>query len=314
MTMLPGPEVTAKRPPLFRRRLLLRAREALIIGLLFLCAAVSIMTTVGIVVVLVDEALGFFRSIPLKEFFTSLQWTPLFVEKRFGIWPLLNASFLIASLAMGVAVPVGLAAAVYLSEYASPRVRSVLKPLIEVLAGIPTVVFGYFAISFLAPEILQRFFGQETVFSALSASLAMAILLLPIVTSLSEDAMRAVPQDLREGAYALGASRWQVAVRVVMPAALSGIVAAVVLAMARAIGETMIVTIAAGNVPRLSFNPLDAMQALPAYIVQVSLGDVPAGSLEYQTIFGVGLALFVPTTLFNLAAIWLLHRFREVYE
>jgi len=297
-----------------RRRRLLRAREAPVLALLFLCALASVLTTVGIVVVLVEEAVGFFQRVSIVEFITETRWTPLFVEKHFGILPLLTASFLIAALAMAVATPVGLGAAIYLSEYASPAVRRWLKPALEVLAGIPTVVFGYFALTFIAPEVLQRFLGQATAFSALSAALAMAVLLLPFVSSLSEDAMRAVPQALREGAYALGASRAQVALRVVVPAALSGIVAALVLAMARAIGETMIVTIAAGNMPNLSWNPLEAMQALPAYIVQVSLGDTPAGSLEYQTIFAAGLALFVPTLALNVAAMWLLHRFREVYE
>lgn len=309
--------VTEARPAAWRprrRRRLLRLREAPVLGLLFLCAAISIFTTAGIVVVLAREALGFFRQVSVVEFLTETRWTPLFVEKHFGVLPLLSATFLISALALAVAVPVGLGAAIYLSEYASPRLRAVLKPALEVLAGIPTVVYGYFAITFIAPEILQRLLGQQTLFSALSAALAMSVLLLPMVSSLSEDAMRAVPGSLREAGYALGSNRFEVAVRVVLPAALSGIVAAVVLAMARAVGETMIVTIAAGNMPNLSWNPLEAMQALPAYIVQVSLGDTPAGSLEYKTIFAVGLALFVCTLVLNVAAQWLLSRFREVYE
>ncbi len=305
--------MTAQAPRLSRRRLL-RLREAPVLALLFFCALASVFTTLGIVVILVEEAMGFFRRVSPLEFLTETRWTPLFVEKHFGILPVLNATFLMAALAMAVAGPVGLAAAIYLSEYASPAVRRFLKPALEVLAGIPTVVFGYFALTFIAPEILQRFLGQATPFSALSAALAMALLLIPYVSSLAEDAMRAVPQALREGAYALGASRAQVTLRVVVPAALSGVVAALALAMARAIGETMIVTIAAGNMPNLSWNPLEAMQALPAYIVQVSLGDVEAGGLEYQTIFAAGLALFVPTLVLNVAALWLLHRFREVYE
>jgi phosphate transport system permease protein len=288
-------------------------REAPVLAVLFLCALASVLTTVGIVVVLLDEAVGFFRQVSIVEFLTERQWTPLFVEKHFGVLPLLSATFLIALLALAVAVPVGLGAAIYLSEYASARVRGVLKPVLEVLAGIPTVVYGYFALTFIAPQILQLL-GQETVFSALSAALAMSIMLLPFVSSLSEDAMRAVPASLREAGYALGSSRLEVAVRVVLPAALSGVMAAVVLALARAVGETMIVTIAAGNMPNLSWNPLEAMQALPAYIVQVSLGDTPAGSLEYKTIFAVGLTLFACTLVLNVAAQWLMARFREVYE
>jgi phosphate transport system permease protein len=288
-------------------------REAPVLAVLFLCALASVLTTVGIVVVLLEEAVGFFRQVSIVEFLTERQWTPLFVEKHFGVLPLLSATFLIALLALAVAVPVGLGAAIYLSEYASARVRGVLKPVLEVLAGIPTVVYGYFALTFIAPQILQPL-GQETVFSALSAALAMSIMLLPFVSSLSEDAMRAVPASLREAGYALGSSRLEVAVRVVLPAALSGVMAAVVLALARAVGETMIVTIAAGNMPNLSWNPLEAMQALPAYIVQVSLGDTPAGTLEYKTIFAVGLTLFACTLVLNVAAQWLMARFREVYE
>ncbi len=294
-------------------RRLLRMREAPIPAVLFLCALASVFTTIGIVVVLLEEAVGFFRQVSIVEFLTERRWTPLFVEKHFGVLPLLSATFLISLLALAVAVPVGLGAAIYLSEYASARVRGVLKPALEVLAGIPTVVYGYFALTFIAPQILRPL-GQETAFSALSAALAMSIMLLPLVSSLSEDAMRAVPASLREAGYALGSSRLEVAVRVVLPAALSGVMAAVLLALARAVGETMIVTIAAGNIPNLSWNPLEAMQALPAYIVQVSLGDTPAGSLEYKTIFAVGLSLFACTLVLNVAAQWLLARFREVYE
>jgi phosphate transport system permease protein len=304
--------VTLGRRGLGQRRLLWM-REAPVLAVLFLCALASVLTTVGIVVVLLEEAVGFFRQVSIVEFLTERQWTPLFVEKHFGVLPLLSATFLIALLALAVAVPVGLGAAIYLSEYASARVRGVLKPVLEVLAGIPTVVYGYFALTFIAPQILQPL-GQETVFSALSAALAMSIMLLPLVSSLSEDAMRAVPASLREAGYALGSSRLEVAVRVVIPAALSGVMAAVLLALARAVGETMIVTIAAGNMPNLSWNPLEAMQALPAYIVQVSLGDTPAGSLEYKTIFAVGLTLFACTLVLNVAAQWLMARFREVYE
>jgi len=217
-------------------------------------------------------------------------------------------------LAMMVAVPLGLAAAIYLSEYAPSGVRAVLKPILELLAGIPTVVYGYFALTFLTPSVLKAVFVDIGSFNALAASIAIGIMILPLVSSLSEDAMRAVPQSLREGAFGLGANRFEVATRVVVPGALSGIVAAAILAISRAVGETMIVTIAAGNQPNLSWNPLEGMQAMTAYIVQVSLGDTPRGTLEYSTIFAVGLVLFVATLLLNVAAQWLLSRFREVYE
>lgn len=296
-----------------RARTLRRAREAPVYVFLFLCASVSIFATLGIVVVLFSEAFTFFQEVSLVEFFTETRWTPLFQSKHFGVLPLLNATLLIALGAMLVAIPLGILAAIYLSEYATPPVRGVVKPVLEVLAGIPTVVYGYFAIQFIAPEILQPL-GQRTLFSAASASIAMGILILPLVASLSEDAMRSVPQALREGAYGLGANRFEVATRVVAPAALSGIIAAIILAMSRAVGETMIVTIAAGGQPNLSWNPLDAMQAMTSYIVQVSFGDTQRQSIEYTSIFAVGAVLFLVTLSLNIAAQWLLARFREEYE
>lgn len=308
---------SAQRGALFRRGrggLLRRARELPILASLLGCALVSILTTVGIVVVLVQETVGFFRAVSPWEFLTDTRWTPLFVEKHFGIAPLISATFLIAALALAVAVPLGLGAAIYLSEYASDRVRSLVKPVLELLAGIPTVVYGYFAISFIAPDVVQRLFGSDTVFNALSASLAMALLLVPLISSLSDDAMRAVPASLREAAYALGSSRWEVATKVVVPAALSGIVAACLLTFARAAGETVIAYLAAGGQPNLTWNPLEGMQTMAAYIAQVSIGDTPRGTLEYKTIFAVGLTLFLATLLFNVASQWLLARFREVYE
>ncbi len=316
MTTSP-PLAGARRGAFLRRRrgrLLRRARELPILAFLFGCAVVSIFTTAGIVVVLVQETVGFFRAVSLWEFLTDTRWTPLFVEKHFGIAPLISATFLIAALALAVAVPLGLGAAIYLSEYASDRVRSLVKPVLELLAGIPTVVYGYFAISFIAPDVVQRLFGSDTVFNALSASLAMALLLVPMVSSLSDDAMRAVPGSLREAAYALGSSRWEVATKVVVPAALSGIVAACLLTFARAAGETVIAYLAAGGQPNLTWNPLEGMQTMAAYIAQVSIGDTPRGTLEYKTIFAVGLTLFLATLLFNVASQWLLARFREVYE
>ena len=299
-----------------RRRTRRRITEAPIYAFLFACAALSIVTTVGLVVVLFEEAFYFFTDVSLLDFLTGTQWTPLFTDQSFGVLPLLNATILMALLAMVFAVPLGLLVAIYLSEYAHPRVRGIIKPILEVLAGIPTVVYGYFALTFITPHVLQPLLGSDRVFvfNALSASLAMAVMILPLISSLSEDAMRAVPQGLREGAYGLGANRFEVAIRVVLPAALSGIVAAVILAASRAVGETMIVTVAAGTQPNLSWNPLEQMEAMTAYIVAVSLGDTPRGTIEYSTIFAVGMLLFVVTLLMNILAQWLLARFREVYD
>jgi phosphate transport system permease protein len=265
------------------------------------------------VLVLFEETVKFFEEVNIVDFLTGTKWTPLFTSKQFGVLPLLNATIMIAFGALLVALPLGVLAAIYLSEYAPLWVRAVVKPVLEILAGIPTVVYGYFALLFIAPQVLQPF-GQGTAFSAASASVAMGIMILPLVASLSEDAMRAVPQALREGAYGLGATKFEVATRIVLPAALSGIVAAVILAASRAIGETMIVVIAAGNQPNLSWNPFEAMQAMTAYIVQVSLGDTPRGTIEYSTIFAIGTVLFVVTLALNILAQWLLAKFREEYD
>ena len=270
-------------------------REAPILGFLFMCALISVVTTVGIVLVLLEEALQFFREVSVVEFLTGTEWTPLFSNKKFGVLPLLSATALISFMALGIAFPVGLLTAIYLSEYAPESVRSTVKPVLEVLAGIPTVVFGFFAISFINPSIIRPLFDTETIFTALGASMAMGVMLIPMVASLSEDAMRAVPSSLREGAYAVGSDKFQVAVKVVVPAALSGIVAAALLALARAVGETMIVTIAAGGVSNLSWNPLEAMQTMTAYIMEVATGDTPRGTVEYESIFAVGLMLFLFT-------------------
>lgn len=292
-----------------RRRLV----EAGIGAVLYGCALVSVLATAGIIITLATEAWQFIRQVPLAEFLTGTQWTPLFSEPRYGIWPLLTATLLIAAIAMGVALPLGLLAAIWLAEYAPGRWRAVIKPILEVLAGIPTVVYGYFALLFVTP-LLQRVFPEITVFNALAAGLVMGFMILPMVASLSEDALLAVPRSLREGAYALGATRLEVVLRVVVPAALSGIASAFVLALSRAVGETMIVTIAAGNMPNLTLNPLRAMQTMTAYIAQVSLGEVPHGTLAYQTLFAVGAVLFILTLLLNLISRRLLDRFREVYD
>jgi phosphate transport system permease protein len=286
-----------------------------IYAFLFACATLSIVTTLGIVFVLIEETVHFFEEVPVREFLTGTEWTPLFTEKHFGVLPLLNATIMMAVTAMFVALPLGLGAAIYLSEYAPRMLRSIVKPVLEILAGIPTVVYGYFALQFISPQIVRFVFGGDTpLFNAMSASIAMGIMILPVVASLSEDAMRAVPQALREGAYGLGANRFEVATRVVFPAALSGIVAASILAMSRAVGETMIVTVAAGNQPNLSWNPLEGMQAMTAYIVQISLGDTPRGTIEYSTIFAIGSMLFLCTLGLNIFAQWMLAKFREVYD
>ena len=281
---------------------------------LFLCAVLSVVTTVGIVVVLLAEAIPFFTHVNIFDFLTGTEWRPLFANKSFGALPLLSATGMIALMAMAVAFPIGLLTSIYLSEYAPGWIRETVKPALEVLAGIPTVVYGFFVISFIAPTIVRPIFHSETIFTALGASLAMGIMLIPMVASLSEDAMRAVPNGLREGAYALGANRFQVSVRVVVPAALSGIVAAGLLALARAIGETMIVTIAAGGIPNLSGNPLEPMQAMTAYIMEVASGDTARGTVEYQSIFAIGMLLFIFTLGLNLIARWFIGRFREEYE
>ena len=286
--------------------------EFLIEWALFLCALVSIGTTIGIIVVLAVETLAFFREVPVAEFLFGTEWTPLFATPRFGVLPLVMGTVLVSTIAMVVALPMGLLSAVYLSEYADPRVRRAVKPVLEILAGVPTVVYGYFALQFVTP-LLQGIVPGLAGFNALSPGIVMGIMILPLVSSLSEDAMHSVPGGLREGAYALGATRMQTALRVVVPAAFSGISAATVLAMSRAIGETMIVAIAAGQQPRLTANPFVPIETMTAYIVQVSLGDTPTGTLEYRTIFAVGMLLFVTTFLLNLLSNWLRERFREEY-
>ncbi|RME32322.1 MAG: phosphate ABC transporter permease subunit PstC, partial [Thermoflexia bacterium] len=274
---------------------------------------VSVLTTLGIIYVLFQETFLFFQKVSFAQFFLDTRWTPLFLSKRFGIWPLVNGTVLVAAGAMVVALPLGLLAAIFMSEVASERIRRVLKPFLEILAGIPTVVYGYFALTFITP-ILRSLFPQTQVFNAASAAIAMGFMILPTVASISEDALYAVPRSLREAAYALGATRWEVATQVVVPAAFSGIAAAFILAVSRAIGETMIVAIAAGQQPKLTLNPLESIETMTAYIVQVSLGDTPHGTLEYQTIFAVGMMLFLMTLGMNVASYLLTHRFREVYE
>ena len=279
---------------------------------LFLCALVSIATTIGIIGVLAIETVSFLREVPLADFLFGTEWTPLFSNPSFGVLPLVAGTLLVASIAMAVALPMGLLGAIYLSEYADERVRRVVKPVLEVLAGVPTVVYGYFALLFVTP-LLQQVIPDLASFNALGPGIVMGIMILPLVSSLSEDAMRGVPRGLREGSYALGATKMQTSLRVVVPAAFSGITAAFILAVSRAIGETMIVAIAAGQQPRLTADPTGPVETMTTYIVQVSLGDTPQGTLEYRTIFAVGMLLFLGTFALNMVSAWLRERYREEY-
>jgi phosphate transport system permease protein len=279
---------------------------------LFLCALLSVGTTVGIIVVLAAETAAFLREVPITDFLFGTEWTPLFSTPRFGVLPLVAGTILVSVIAMIVAVPMGLLSAIYLSEYADERVRRVVKPVLEVLAGVPTVVYGYFALLFVTP-LLQGFIPGLAGSNALGPGIVMGIMILPLVSSLSEDAMSGVPRGLREGSYALGATKMQTSLRVVVPAAFSGITAAFILAVSRAIGETMIVAIAAGQQPRLTADPRVPIETMTTYIVQVSMGDIPQGTLAYRTIFAVGMLLFVGTFLLNLVSAWLRERYREEY-
>jgi len=286
--------------------------EFLIEWALFLCALLSVGTTIGIIAVLAVETAAFLREVPIVEFLFGTEWTPLFSNPSFGVLPLVAGTTLVSLIAMVVALPMGLLSAIYLSEYANPRVRRVVKPVLELLAGVPTVVYGYFALLFVTP-LLQQIIPGLAGFNALSPGIVMGIMILPLVSSLSEDAMRGVPRGLREGSYALGATKMQTSLRVVVPAAFSGITAAFILAMSRAIGETMIVAIAAGQQPRLTMNPTVGIETMTTYIVQVSMGDTPQGTLEYRTIFAVGMLLFIGTFMLNLVSAWLRERYREEY-
>jgi phosphate transport system permease protein len=297
------------RSPALRRR---RVTERVMRVLLFLAAAVSVFITTAIVVLLVTESWPFFMQVPLVTFLTDTQWTPVFAQPRYGILPLLTATLWAAGIALAVAVPLGLTLAIYLSEYAPNTVREVVKPALELLEAVPTVVYGYFALLILTPWF-QLFIPGLSGFNLLVPGIVLGIMILPYVVSVSEDAMRAVPSGLREGAYALGMSRWQTATRVIVPGAFSGITAAFILGMSRAVGETMVVAIAAGQNPNLTGDPREGAATITAYIVQMSMGDVPHGSLAYTTIFAVGLVLFIITLTFNVIGFWLRKRFREVY-
>jgi phosphate transport system permease protein len=299
-----------------RRRLAQRRRrlaaEKAIELLLFAAASVSVLVTLGIVYVLVSESVEFFRHVSIKEFLTDTQWTPLFDDAHFGIVVLLSGTITSSAVALAIAIPLGTIIAIYLSEFAPFRVREIAKPFLELLGGVPTIVYGYFALLFVTP-LLQKLMPELGGFNLLSAGLVMGIMIIPYVSSISEDAMRAVPMSLREGSYAMGATRFQTAVKVVVPAAFSGIASAYILGISRAVGETMILAVAAGMQPNLTFNPLEPAATITAYIVQVALGDLPHGSIGYQTIFAAGLTLLILTLAFNILGHALRRRFRERY-
>lgn len=287
-----------------------RLKERIIESILFLAAASSVMVTVGIVAILVTESLPFFDKVSLKEFLTDTEWTPLFENAHYGILPLLNGTFLTTMIALIVAIPLGTIAAAFLSEYVRPGVREVLKPILELLAAVPTVVYGYFALLFVTP-LLQKVIPSLGGFNVLSAGLVMGVMIIPYVSSLSEDAMRSVPAHLREASFAVGASRMQTAFRVVIPAAFSGISSAYVLGISRAFGETMVVAIAAGMQPNLTLNPTEPAATITAFIVQVSLGDLPHGSIGFRSIYVAGLSLLILTLCFNIIGLWLRKKFQE---
>lgn len=294
------------------RRSFSRMKERGIEFVLLLSALSSIFITLCIVLILLYEALEFFKDVSLWEFLTGKQWTPLFAQPKFGILPLVAGTLLITGIAVAVALPIGLIVAIYLSEYAPFRVKEVAKPILELLAALPTVVYGYFALLFLTP-ILQKFIPNLSGFNALSPGIIMGIMIIPYVSSVSEDSMKAVPMHIREGSYAMGATKFQTAFKVIIPSAFSGIAAAFIIGISRAIGETMVVAIAAGMMPNLTLNPLEPIQTLTAYIVGVSLGDVPHGTVEYKTIFAAGITLFFMTLSLNILGFWFRRKIREVY-
>jgi phosphate transport system permease protein len=313
MTAIPS---TSGRPPFdLRRKPMRHLGERLIELSLVACAAVSLVTTAAIIFVLFEESFSFFEEVSLRQFFLDTQWQPLFKPVSYGIWELVAGTVNVVLWSLVFALPVGLAAAIYLSEYAHPNTRRLLKPLLEALAGVPTVVYAYFALTVVTQDVLRPLFGDNiSFFNSLGASVMMAVMILPTIASISEDAMANVPRDLREAAYGLGATRMEVAVRVVLPAALSGVVAAVLLAIARVVGETMIVAIAAGSTPNLTLSPLESIQTMTGYMLQVGLGDAARGTVDYQSIFAVGAMLFIMTLLLNVAAQIVVNRFREAYE
>jgi phosphate transport system permease protein len=296
-----------------RKQRTLRWKEKPIHWFIFLSAVISILTTLGIVVVLFKESFSFFQHVSFKEYLFGTEWTPLFEPKKFGFLPLFCGTMMIAIGSAIVAIPLGVMTAIFLSEYASHRLRSWIKPVLEILSGIPTVVYGYFALTFVTP-MLQKIFPSTQVFNAASACIVVGVMTLPMIASLCDDAMRAVPNSLRYAGYAMGATKAEVAFSVVFPAALSGVIASFVLAISRAIGETMAVTLAAGATPNLTWNPLESVQTMTAYIVQVSMGDTPHGTIEYQTLFVIGATLFLMTLIMNLISNVVLRKYKQKYE
>ncbi len=295
-----------------RKKASRHVKERVIEFLLFLAAAMSVFTTAGIIYILIKESWIFFQTVPLSDFLFDTQWTPLFDDAHYGIMVLLSGTITSSAVALLVALPLGTVIAIFLSEFAGFKIREIAKPFLELLGGVPTIVYGYFALTFVAP-LLQKIYPDLPGFSLLSAGLVMGIMIIPYVSSLSEDAMRAVPMALREGSYAMGATRLQTALRVVVPAAFSGIASAYILGISRAVGETMILAVAAGMQPNLTFNPAEPGATITSYIVQVALGDLPHGSIGYQTIFAAGLTLMLMTLTFNLLGFWLRKKYREVY-
>jgi phosphate transport system permease protein len=289
--------------------------EDLIKGLLMLAALISVLTTTGIVLSLVEETIVFFGDVPISDFLFGTDWSPLLEPASFGVLPLVSGTMLISLVAMLVAAPLGLGAAIYLAEYARPAVRKTIKPILELLAGVPTIVFGYFALTFFTPEVLRGIFGLDVaIFNGLAGGIIIGFLIIPTVASISEDAMSAVPQSLREGSFGLGASKLQTTMRVVFPAALSGIVASLVLAFSRAVGETMVVLIASGLVPQWGANLGQAMETMTAFIATTAKGDIATGSTAYKTVFAVGMTLFVITLILNLFSIRFVRKYRQIYE
>ena len=299
--------------PLTRRR---PASERIIELLLFLAAALGVATTIGIIVVLVYESLAFFSVVSPVDFFTGTTWSASIKPYEFGVLALISGTLLVATIAVIIAVPLGLLAAILLSEYSSTRIRSIVKPTLETIAGIPTIVLGFFALYFLTPNILKPIIGDDNIgtFSALAGGIVVGILVTPLIASISEDSMRAVPRGMREGAYAMGATKFEVVRKVVFPAALSGIMASIILAASRAIGETMAVVLAVGTKPQLTFNPLESVQTMTAFIVQISLGDTPQDSIQFKSLFAVAGTLFAMTLILNLISNWVVARFRTSYE
>jgi phosphate transport system permease protein len=289
--------------------------ERIIEAALFGSAVLGVLTTAGIILVLALQTFEFFTAVSPVDFFMGTRWSAAIQPYAFGIWPLVSGTLLVAGIAMSVAVPLGLLSAIFLADYASPRVRGLVKPLLELIAGIPTIVFGFFAVNFLAPQLLQPLLGRSNIglFSALSGGIVVGLLVTPLIASISEDAMRAVPRGMREGAYAMGATRFEVVRKVVIPAAISGIMASIILAMSRAVGETMAVSLAVGDKPQLSFDPTESVQTMTGFIAQIAIGETAQGSITFKSLFAVGAMLFVMTLVLNLISSWVVRKYRTVY-